>query len=811
MAFRFLPWALALALAAPAAALADTPPFDLAGPVLEVTVTHAQVTLPISEVPNLAAGDQLSIRADLPATQSVRYLLVVAFLRGAANPPPKTWFYRSDTWNPKARDGLKVTVPEGAQQAVVFLAPQTGGDFRTLVDAVRGRPGAFVRASQDLVQASLDRSRLDAFLAALRRQDPADPERLKTVSPLLARSLTIKLNTDCFDKLPELQAACLMEGREALVLNDGHSTSIVEALTSGNPAQLATELSATAQAGFGYYSPYIGAAMDIARILDSLHTAQYQYIPALAQLRDERVALVLNTPPSFHNPLSVLVSALPAVEAAQAPPLRPVDPSAAYCVQRPGLVLPVEGAPLAYSTRFAHDMVLRLTDQAGKRVDLPARADAEQGGFVVDQTGLDPARLGGVVEGRLAGMWGFAPFEGPSFRLENGRAPWRLAGDDPGAVVAGRDDQVLLEGSAGACVESVQLRQASGDAQSLDWKAEPGGQLNVSVPLAGAPPGPLTLLVKRYGAGAPESIALQAFSQAGHLSSFAFHAGDAGGELKGSRLDQVASLVLAGTEFKPGPLASSGGEDTLQLAAGEPAGLARLAPGAVEQAKILLKDGRTARLKVVVAPPRPHIALIGKSTQAPVAKAAGAIRLGGPDELAEGGQLTFSVRATAPTTFSGHETIEVATLDGGASASLASGNGLIIEDPKVAVASLDPAKALGTSAYGRLRFRLVQDGNPGDWLPLATLVRLPAIRGLKCAQGGGCELLGVRLFLIDAIADNPAFDHPVQVPEGYPGETLRAPRPQDGRLYLKLHDDPGVISQLTIAERPKALSAAKPE
>ena len=50
--------------------------------MLQVRVTHAGVTLPIAEVPNLAAGDALSIRADLPPGQSVRYLLVAAFLRG---------------------------------------------------------------------------------------------------------------------------------------------------------------------------------------------------------------------------------------------------------------------------------------------------------------------------------------------------------------------------------------------------------------------------------------------------------------------------------------------------------------------------------------------------------------------------------------------------------------------------------------------------------------------------------------------------------------------------------------------------------
>jgi len=109
-------------------------------------------------VPNLAPGDRLWIKAELPATQSEHYLLVAAFLRGATDPPPADWFFRNETWNRKsAPQGMTITVPPDAQQALLFLAPQTGGDFRTLVDAVRGRPGAFVRASQDLNQATLDR------------------------------------------------------------------------------------------------------------------------------------------------------------------------------------------------------------------------------------------------------------------------------------------------------------------------------------------------------------------------------------------------------------------------------------------------------------------------------------------------------------------------------------------------------------------------------------------------------------------------------------------------------------------------------
>ena len=161
---------------------------------------------------------------------------------------------------------------------------QTGGDFKTLLGAVRGRPGAFVRTSQDLNQATLDRSRLEAYIAAVRALADGDQTQLKQAAPLLARSLAIKVDDKCLDKIPELQAPCLMQGQDALILNDGHSTSIVEALTSAPATDLAMEASYTPQLSYGYYSPYIASVLDIARILGSFHTAQYQYIPALASL-----------------------------------------------------------------------------------------------------------------------------------------------------------------------------------------------------------------------------------------------------------------------------------------------------------------------------------------------------------------------------------------------------------------------------------------------------------------------------------------------------------------------------------------------
>src|SRR5580700_8484672 len=101
--YRTVLAATALALANAITAQADPAPFDLAGPVLDVRVTRGTQTLPISQVPNLGAGDRLWIKADFPATQSAHYLMVVAFMRGSTNPPPENWFYPCETWKPKCQ------------------------------------------------------------------------------------------------------------------------------------------------------------------------------------------------------------------------------------------------------------------------------------------------------------------------------------------------------------------------------------------------------------------------------------------------------------------------------------------------------------------------------------------------------------------------------------------------------------------------------------------------------------------------------------------------------------------------------------
>jgi hypothetical protein len=791
--------ALVLGLAAAGAARAAPAPFDLAGPDLQVTVTHGTTTLPIAEVPNLSPGDRLWIKANLPPNQSVHYLMIAAFLSGSTNPPPPKWFNRCDTWsNPCARAGLEVAVPADAQQLLVFFAPETGGDFKTLVGTVRARPGAFVRTSQDLNQAALDRSRLERYLNSIHALDNSDPAKLAEAAPLLARSLAIKVDEKCLDRMPALQAPCLMQGRETLILNDGHSTSIVEALTSGPAADLAMEASFTPQLSYGYYSPYVASVLDIARIFDSFRTAQYQYIPALATQRGDLLALSLNAAPSFSNPKSVLVVALPAVEQAQLPPLHALDPQQIYCARKTTLVLPVEGAPLVFSTNYAHDMTLRLTGKGGATLELPARADPAQGGFVVDTAGLDTAALGDSIQGQLRGLWGFADYEGPKFNLVNAHAePWAMAPHEDGGLIVGRQATIHLRADNVSCIDGIMLRDSAGKELKTEWKSVSAKEVELALPLQNAAPGAVTVLVKQFGSSDPQPIELTAFSEASHLDGFTLHAGDADGQLQGSRLDEVASLSLHGISFLPGTLTTHAGSDELPMAADGGAAAALRAESGTAAAKVTLKDGRVLPVSVTIEPPRPRVALLSKSVQVSSSSAGSNIRLSDPDEIPEDATLIFSLRSQAPATFARDEEIEVATADAAVSTSLTLANGgMTLATNKVAVATLLPAKAFGSSAFGPLRFRVALNGVAGDWQPLGTLVRLPALGELQCPASPdlACKLSGTDLYLIDTVATDPHFEHAVHVPDGFPGDSLPVPHPVDGQLYVKLRDAPSIVN-----------------
>lgn len=818
MSLRLCPrivWIATLAVLSVACAHAASPaPFDLTGPSLAVTVSRGDATLPVAQAPHLAAGDKLWIKADFPATQSEHYLLVVSFLRGPTNPPPKDWFFSCQTWKRACADqGLTITVPEDAQQALIFLAPETGGDFKTLVNAVRGRPGAFVRASQELNQATLDRSRLERYLSSIRQLNAANPAVLKDTTPLLARSLGIRVDEKCLDRLPQLQAPCLMQGQDTLILNDGHSVSIVEALTTGPASDLVMAASSTPQANYGYYSPYLASLLDLGRLFDSFRVANYQYIPALATAVDQRLTLTLNTPPSFQNPKSVLVAALPAVEQALPPPLHAVSPKDIYCARRNSLVLPVEGAPLVFATEYAHHTFLRVAGKSGEVIDLPATADATQGGFVIDTSPLGTASLEDRFRGSLHGHWGFEKFDGPGFQLVNTHSQaWAPSSADDASLIVGRANTIHLQAGSVACIDRIMVKDPSGKELRVDWSPVKANEVEINLPLQQAEPGALTLFVSQYGSNEPHPVELRAYPEAGRFESFSMHAGESHGVLKGSRLGDVASLSLQGLDFLPAPATDNMGSDALRMEVSSAA--PGLQPGEAAKAKVILRDGRTYTVNVSVAAPRPSVELVGKSVQISTRSHQSNIELASEDQLPQDAQLIFSVRAKSPAIFGRDANIEVASQDEAFATTLSLANrSITLADTKVAVATFDPAKAFGFSAFGPLKFRVVNSGVAGDWQPLVTLVRLPLLQALQCpaAAEQACKLTGSNLFLVDSVSGDPEFKEAVEVPDGFPGRALPVPRPGKSGLYVKLRDDPTVVNVAALdAEELPAPPTATP-
>jgi hypothetical protein len=773
---------------------ADTPAFDLTGPNVDVHVAREGKTLPISQVANLAPGDRLWIHPDFPESQAAHYILVVAFLRGSTNPPPEDWFTRVETWKKQVHEeGTFVVVPKEAQQALIFLAPETGGDFSTLRSTVRGRPGTFVRATQDLQQASYDRMRLEKYLTELRLVSDNSSKDLHDRSNLLARSLSVKIDQQCFDKPTVQQVPCLMQNTDGIVLDDAHTQSMVSQWASGASVDLMNQLSYSQMAGGGVYSAYVGAVVDLARIMGTVHTAQFQYIPALALSKKDSLNLRLNTPPSFKNPKSVLVIPLPPVQKTQIPPLRTVDGNHVFCAKKPDLVLPTDGAPLVFATDIAHDVVLHVPTKDGKFQDLPAQADPLEGGFVLNDSALKPDMVEPEFTATLMGKWGFDSFTGPKFRLSSPHhVTLTLASTDKTALVVGREDTLHLSTDSLGCVSSVDLKTSNNQGQNLNWKAGKSDSFEVTIPLKDAKPGQVTLQVSQYGLDTPDEIKLNTYSEAAHLDGLNLNSGDTSATLKGTRLDEVADVEISKIHFAPADLRRVNEQDELVLKTTNPTDA--LKPNQKLVAHISLNDGRVLDQSTVIGSPRPKLTLLSKGPQADQTTTTSPIHMGRQDDLPENGKLVFFLKTEVPAAFPRSEKIEIAAEDDSFHTILSLADGtLVLQDAQTALGILDPEKSFGGSAFGPLRLRAIDAlGFTSEWIPLGTLVRLPGLKELRCPRSTAksCTLTGTNLFLVTAVASNSGFDDPVEVPPGFTGGVLTVPHPVGGSLYMKLRDDP---------------------
>ena len=851
-----------VAFALPALA-ADSARFDLVGPSIDVRVTRGGETLPIASVPNLQPGDKLWLHPDLPPTQSVHYLLVCVFLRGTTNPPPADWFTRIQTWNRSVRqEGVFVTVPAEAQQAVLFLAPETGGDFSTLRSAVQGRPGIFVRASQDLAEAGFEQARIEKYLASIRRVPPSDSAGLQQHSDLLARTLALKPNADCFKRPVDTQFTCLTQTGTQTLLDDGHGQSIVAALSSGQNSDLIQAASYTGLGGSGVYSAYVGAVVDLIRVMANLHTAKYQYIPAISFPQGQALNLRLNTPPSFHNPKSVLVIGLPAVQAATPPPLRSAEAAQVVCLLQPTVVLPIEGAPLVFSADFAHHLALHFHTPPGApaQPDIPLIPDAFSGGLLLERTPprrvelhdskpLTPTSAATVappaapskpaqpapvqVSATIQGLWGFDAFSGPVVQLQQlpGK-DWHIVSSADGApsseLIAGRSAHLLVTSTGSACVHTIQARPTGAASElAIPFKsaAKPDqpNLLELTLPLQSAStPGDLHLAVQQYDQPKADELAARTFSEPASIASIRLHAGDRTATLTGTNLAEVASLTLGDLAFTPSGSASP---TTLRVSLPPDSPAPPTHADDRLTAHLTLRDGRTLSLPVVVAAARPAVTLLRKSSDPATDPT---ISLTNADDILLSQRLTFTLKV--PSAFPRNGQVEVETLDGTLRTvlTLAPSGGLLLQDPHTIVATLDPLRSFGPSAFGQLHLRVVFPAASGsgpptdpasDWLTLGTLVRLPVLTLLQCAPEGAahaadkplpCTLSGSNLFLLDSLSTDPAFADPVTVPDGFTGSSIAIPRPTAAIVFLRLRDDRSSIHSAQIPQPATPAAAVLP-
>jgi hypothetical protein len=861
--------ALAALLLSVASAHGEGARFDLAGPKVEVLVTRAGVTLPIAEVPNLRGGDKLWLHPDFPPSQSVHYLLVCAFLRGTTNPPPDSWFTRIETWNRDVKDeGVFVTVPDEAQQVILFLAPETGGDYSTLRSAVKGRPGIFVRASQDLNEAGFEQARIEKYLDEMKNVNPGDAKAIQEHSTLLARTLALKPNEACFKQPVDQQYNCLIQTGNQLLLDDGHGQTVASALSNGPSSDFINQASYTALGGGGLYSAYVGAIVDLVRLTSTLHTAQYQYIPAIAFPDKQQLNLRLNAPPSFHNPKSVIVIGLPAIQAAVPPPLRAADPKKIACILKPELVLGLEGAPLVFSTSLAHELVLHV-NSPGHATDIPLAPDAFHGGLIVaprtdrealrltpqesksdlsidqardktldegivtkpvdatmvDSKPLPPAASAaptfkfdasafppGQLTGTVSGMWGFDHFTGPTLPLQNvpGKG-WKLVTTDP--LIVGQDNHLVLTSSGTACVQAIIADSVPGKETKLEWKsAAKPDEVSLNLPLPSLNTDTVELSVKQYGTTSLDTVTAKTFAEPAKLEALSLHAGDTVAVLSGSSLDQVKQVALKGLVFTPAATQNAAEKDTLELSLDFKASESKEIDGKTNAPKLssgdkltataTLKDGRTLTLPMTIDRPRPVISLLSKGIDQ--AKPS-PIKLS-PDDLPLDEKLTFFVKSAE--NFPRAEQIEIAsTLDGSVKTTLSISAGtLVLQNKHTVLGTIEPLKVFGPSAFGPLHLRAVApDGTTGDWISLATLVRLPTLTNIHCPARAKqpCTLEGSNLYLVDSFSTDAEFTTPVAVPEGFVGDAISIPRPgSDDIFYLRLRDDPSITDTVTLPVLP---------
>ena len=401
-----------------------------------------------------------------------------------------------------------------------------------------------------------------------------------------------------------------------------------------------------------------------------------------------------------------------------------------------------------------------------------------------------------TITGTVRGYWGFDVFEGPTLTLQQvAGKDWKIVSDTP--LFAGQDNHLTLKGSGAACVQHIALTNKENVDVDIPFKPAPGKDVKdtlvLDISLKKVQPGGYPLAIQQYGDSHTEKVSLTAYTGDIHLDGLKIHQGDNTAIITGEGLKEVVSAQIDNQTFMP---ADSGNDDrTVHLNA-----KAGVSPGDGKDATVKLKDGRTMTVKISTQAPRPSLTLLSFNDKPVQLSGALSVTLGAKDDLSLNGKLTFVVQTKD--VFPRKQTIEVATVGGSVHTSLSlADSDLILQDVHTAIATLDPLKAFGQSAFGKLQMRPVaEDSTPGDWTALGTLVRTPQITAIHCttAVAPTCVIDGSALFLLRSFSAGKDFAKRIEVPTGFAESTFIVPTPTDGTtLYLELRDDPDAVAAIT--------------
>ncbi|HWT64809.1 MAG TPA: hypothetical protein VN151_01750, partial [Terracidiphilus sp.] len=466
---------------------------------------------------------------------------------------------------------------------------------------------------------------------------------------------------------------------------------------------------------------------------------------------------------------------------------------------------------------LAHNLFLHIDSKKGP-VEVPIFPDSSKGGLVLAHP--VPRLQEDDVTGTVRGQWGFDEWTGPSYHFHSVQQDvWRVAESDKSALVVGREDTLHLEGAHSLCVDKLYMQAEGGESVPITWKSPKPNQLEVTLPMQHAAPGPVTIEIRQFGLEKPDKLTVSAYAEAASLDRLTLAAGDATALLTGTRLDEVAKATLNGITWTPVALGRM--QDVDQLSMNADRSTAALQPDRHEFATVLLRDGRELTAHVTVNLPRPQVVLLSKAAQEPQPDTAAApnpvqIHYGSADDLPASRRLVFFFKSRVPANFPRDEKIEIAATDGSFHTllSLADG-GLMLSDATTAMVVVEPITRFGASAFGPIQARaLAANSIAGDWIPLGTLVRVPGFHELRCPRqlARPCTLTATNLFLTAALAANTDFNDPVDVRPDFTGTQLTVPHPANGELYLKLRDDPATVQTVTLPVLPMSVvgPAVKP-